>query len=142
MHSFTERMKTMSEAILTSRRERCAAVAGVKEHTEQVLSEAEVFLQRLNQEHRDLAARTRSELASNRRDRSEQLRQFRDDVRRGHQETRDRLRQMLGNVRHVRQEHVGQLRQSFNECQRHLADDLREASRLWQQVQHDGVAEK
>ena len=87
MLSFSDQMKTFVDDLIASREERFEAVTGVKEHTDELLSNARDFLQHLGEQRRTLAERSRSDLAANARRLSEQVKAFRESVHREHRET-------------------------------------------------------
>ncbi len=134
MLSFSDQMKTFVDDLIATRDERFAAVTGVKEHTDELLSSARNFLQHLSDEHRALAERSRSELAADALRLADQVKAFRESVRREHREASQRLQSSLKENKNNRQESVRWLSDGFRVAQRRLAKDFQAASQLFQTV--------
>lgn len=142
MPTFTDQMKTLTEAIRGGRADRSAAVARLQDHAEQVLSTAQAFMKRVSDDHQAMAREARSELAANRRGRSEEVHAFRAATRRDQRESRDRLRRLLDDNRAQRQECMGQMLHGFHEAQQRVAHDLHTAARLWHDLECRGASGK
>ncbi len=134
MASFTDQMKALTDEISNTKNTMFSAVASIKGQTEQILGNAQSFMNRLSDEHRTMAAESKSDLAADRRSRSKQVRTFRASTRRQQGEARHELQEKLRRNTAERLRSMNHLRSGFQEAQQALANDLREAGRVWRQL--------
>ncbi len=136
MAFFSERMKAFADQVSACRRERAAAVAGVKEHTGRALEDARKLVRRVEDENRQRGRECRAALAAGRCDRSEDVRAFRAGVRQAQQQARGRMRAALDQHQRDRQGDVGRMLRGFGEARQALANDFRAAAQAWRNLQN------
>ncbi len=136
MPAFSEQMKALTAEVVFAKRERAAAVAGLQEHTAQLLSGSRSFLKHLSDEHHSSGEQLRSELAADQRRRAVHMKAQRTANRQQLQQARHQLRLMLGRVRRDRQQHMQQLLQGFQSNMQQLAHDFQTAAQTWRHQHH------
>lgn len=134
MPSFSDQMKALTDEIFSVRDERADALAGMKKHTEELLGNARAFLKQLSDDHRAMAARMHSELATNHQERSAQVQAFRDHARRERHQAHERLRHMLDRNRADRRHFLDRMLHQFHQTQQQLAADFQAAAHTWEQL--------
>ena len=127
MFSFEERMKALVDAIQACRRDRAAALNGLKEHTRHLLTV-------LRKQHLARATHLRCSLAANNRVRNERWPDLRQEFFVCRLEMRHRLQEMLAKDRQFRKNRLSHLRYSFGQVQRALAHDLHQAATTWRKL--------
>lgn len=133
MDSFANRMKGFTDHLRTSIAERHDQLECVQAATQTVLEHAQGFMGQVREDHHAMAADLRASLAAHRNTQRERSRALRHRQREALQQTSEQLHQALD--AHQRELHrdVAEMRHHFAEARKLVADDLREASRAWQQ---------
>jgi len=124
-------MEGFTKEVREGARVRADALSGVSANTQQLLSDARSFMHRVAQEHRDRVGPLRSTLADNLRERQDQVRALRHQFHEHLGKMREQLHEMLGQDRRACHDKVADLKSAFEEARAEVANDLREAGRIW-----------
>lgn len=131
MASFAENMRAFTDDVVSCARERAATLNELSVQTEHLLSDTQSFVKHLGQQHQAMAKHVRSTLANDCRDRAEQVAELRHQIRTHLDELHKQVQDALRHCRNTRHEHLDGTFQNLRHQRQHLADDLREAGRIW-----------
>lgn len=131
MPTFTDSMKSFTEHLTDSVRERDEALGRIHEATSGLVKEAREFMNGVARDHGAMAHELHATLATARKDRCERSAALRGHIRESLGQMRDDLRETLTETRRTRQEAVQQMHKSFATARNDLAADLRSASSAW-----------
>jgi len=131
MGSFAGQMKDFTEHLNSSIASRKDALEGVHLATFGLLKEARGFLDRVTEQHHEMAGDLQVTLASHRDTRRENAETLRQKHRESLEQMRDHLRSTLGAHQRELKEGVQGLMSDFVTARQALADDLGEASQIW-----------
>lgn len=134
MALFTDQMESLTNELLTARKERGAFVVDVQQRANKVLADARTFVTVLGQEHGVMAERLRKDLATNGQERLGAVKAQRQQNREQLQSMRKGLQEVLAQTRRQRQECVAALRTECRTAQKDLASDLRQAGQVWKRT--------
>jgi gas vesicle protein len=133
MGSFAGQMKDFTEHLQSSITSRKDALEGVHTATFGLLTEARGFLDRVTEQHHEMAADLQATLASHGETRRENAETLRQKHRESREQMRDLLKSTLGAHQRELKDCVQGLVSDFATSRQSLADDLREASQTWHQ---------
>jgi F0F1-type ATP synthase membrane subunit b/b' len=133
MGSFAGQMKDLTEHLKSSTATRQDALAGVHLATAGLLKEARGFLDRVTEQHHEMAGDLQVTLASHRDTRRESAEALRQKHRESLEQMREHLRSTLGAHQRELKDGVQVLMSEFATSRHELADDLKEASQTWHQ---------
>lgn len=134
MPAFSEQIQSLCDTIRTAKRTRNQAVVELKAQTEQLLKADQQFLQAVHDDNMAAAERDKADRTDNCRERSEEVRTFRQCVVREQLADAEQQRQVLDRSRQDCQEAVKAMREGFNEVQHAFSEQCQAASRIWRQL--------
>ena len=132
MNPFADRMRSLTEHLTVSIRDRGESLTRVHEATDGILGAARSFMHDVAEQHQEMAEDLRETMTANRAERCQNVAELRHRHRESLNKAAAEVRRILGDARKARLESVSQMKQGFHKDQNALARDLQAAAGLWQ----------